>query len=141
MSLRRRSPTRRHRNRHLDRSTRCRNDVVSSHNDIVLDICKVYNDIIAASNDVVNDITRVHNDIVNRFNDVVNDIAHVYNDIVSPCHDIVNDMEMSMSMSFRVVTMSLNDKQVALWDLSVRIFGPNWPIPDLRIRFYGDLHV
>ena len=46
--------------------------------------------------------------------DVVNDISHVYNDIVPRWNDVVNDMDMSMSMSFRVVTMSFNDKQRAL---------------------------
>ena len=108
-------PPKRHRNRHLDRSARCRNDVVSSPNDIVLNIHKVYNDIVAASNDVVNDIAQVYNDNVLPVHDIVNDIVNVCNDIVSPFHDIVNDMEMSMSMSLRVFAMSFNDKQGALW--------------------------
>ena len=59
MSLRR-FHTRQCRNRHFDRSTRCRNDIVSCPNDIVLDMCNVYNDVVWGKIDVVNDMRNVY---------------------------------------------------------------------------------
>ena len=64
--------------------------------------------------DVVNDMPHVYIDVFPGGIDVVNDMSHVYVDVVPEGVDVVNDMSMSMSMSFRRVTMSFRTYQRAL---------------------------